>query len=520
MTNDFSLQIKTLHELRDQLSTLKNRIIDHEMESIRAQLKAVESIKHTRPQVRDLITELSRYTGDEIIEFSEHISNAPLFHPLYESLLEEKAEAKDEADFFQTKKIELEEDLDLMGSSPYPSENQCLLLMKEMITKQSETVEKAISHCDIACMYQILSEEERTQLPPNLLKIAFKSQEERFRDDLEMINESVYAQDLQTGRYDEVVQEFLNLEDFLQRLKIALEESVQQKQASTSLNSLIKELEEVLSDTPPAGPGLDDIFENPEMDFLVNQFFDSFSDEMDDYEEQWEPIMEEELKFPIESTVVITQKNWLSPYDFKAPADARGRIKGGFKNVNIGEDFYEVELDSITLQQLPVKYLQNVCEDGEETFAYHLIPGVALKASEARDTQIAAHRTHKELFNRYFWGDIKRDEDAKNIYNILMSNPDARDIDNWHQHFKQSVSFPFDAIIEGITHSDLPSNAPVKVLGISDLNTEEEESELMAAIEIDSLQISYPFIDLLPKDESSEAGKTLLLYRDWADLLG
>ena len=519
ISSDFSIQIKTLHELRDQLSSFKNRIIDHEMESIRAQLKAVESIKQTRPKVRDLITELSLYTGDEVIEFSEHISNAPLFHPLYESLLEEKAEAKDEADFFQTKRIELKEDLNLMVSSPYPSEKQCLLLMKEIISKQSETVEKAISHCDIACMYQILSEEEKAQLPPNLLKIAFKSQEERFRDDLEMINESIYAQDLQTGRYDEVVQEFLNLEDFLQRLKTALEESVQQQQTSTSLNGLIKELEEVLSDVAPSTPGLDDIFENPEMDFLVNQFFDSFTDEADDYEEQWSPIAEKELKFPVESIVAITQKNWLPLHDFKAPEDARGRVKGGFKNAHTGENFYEVELDSITLQQLPIKYIQYICEDGEETFAYHLISGEALKKSVARDTQLAAHRTHKELFNRYFWGDIQKDEDAKNIYNILMAKPDARDIDNWHQHFKQSAFFPFDAIIEGIAHSELPSNAPVQVLGIADLSTE-EESELMAIIEIDNLQISYPLIDLLPKDENSKAGKAQLLYRDWADLLG
>ncbi|MCB9265098.1 MAG: hypothetical protein H6558_08750 [Lewinellaceae bacterium] len=106
-------------------------------------------------------------------------------------------------------------------------------------------------------------------------------------------------------------------------------------------------------------------------------------------------------------------------------------------------------LDSHTLEKLPRRFIKFTCEEEYGTFSRFEFEESDLETAEPRDTLEEAIVTQRQLFHRYFWGNIKEDEQAARIYEIMLRAPAEDDISNWATYFSNDVAYPFAAVVEG-----------------------------------------------------------------------
>ena len=222
-------------------------------------------------------------------------------------------------------------------------------------------------------------------------------------------------------------------------------------------------------------------------------------------------------KFKIGSLVSI--KSALDPQSRVLPELTakgwRGRVE---QAISYGEDnFYLISLDSITLNKLPEKYLEEIVEDAEQDNPFLFeIPESALKAVEAKDTEAEALSIQRRVYHTYFWGNIKKDTQAKRMFQILTRDAAEDDIGNWLYHFEHNATFPIPAEVEGLLLDEIAPGTPVQVLGIEGVGPKEHLG-LIASIQKGKAILSYPLRELLPIDEDAPAQFPLGDYRYWAD---
>ena len=487
--------------LKKTISELEDKISKHQQTSIATQLEAVDAVLKLRPVIQDLLLQAKSFADQNILEFGEQAANAPLFHPLYEELLLEKQNARDEATFYKQQQAYLLEELQSYQASPFPEENNILRLLYRSYTNKTAEVEAAYDRHDINALYSKLNEEQKEGIDIKALYLGIRAQVERLSDSLQILQESplaILALNDKVGHYEA---EFLALAQLMGQVKEVLEESVAKQATSDKLLQLIEAIEaetDQLFSPSPGMPGRD----GDDSAYFFQEFY-----EMSNQGQVWHST--DDGRFKKGATVKISSDYPDGrAFGFSDTSGWQGRILQAYTD---GENYiYELMLDSITINSLPIEFIEAKCVNFDDSFAIHTFEEEDLTLVDARDNQEEAYRIYKQFFNQFFWGDIEQDPDAKRMHQILNTLPNATDLENWEAYLKNHISFPFKAILVGFSGDTL-----VEVLGLGE--TDEEGEGLMVNIKDQTQTSSVALIELQPHQEDTETGKVLLAYRYWAD---
>ena len=103
------------------------------------------------------------------------------------------------------------------------------------------------------------------------------------------------------------------------------------------------------------------------------------------------------------------------------------------------DDVVGIRWDSITLKQLPLEYITKSEEEGLDWTEIYLRPD-EIESASPRDTKAQADETAEAMESKYSW---LGDDEGRRIHQVIAEAED--EIQAWHQHLKDVLTFPFEA---------------------------------------------------------------------------
>lgn len=526
-------EVETLLEkagaARQQLNATRRQILDAQLRASHDMLEHIEAINQLRKDIREMLEHLEGFDPEEM-ESVQYLGNqlamAPLFHPQFEELLARRDNAAGNGRSFEE---ELREQvlsrLDEFAFFPGSKENAAREAAIRGLTSADQLAwsEELPTLTRLLLSQSPIRQMKTEKAAALLIQLRSGLQEylKRVRREEKNLKNSTFGRHAFGAGPDEGMEDFQSLRELLERMKEAFADSIRLKGPSPLLKKLIEEYE------------LEEEEEEEYQDELLDAFLDDMFDESeglmfsedfgpddgffwdDEEEEEWV-----ELKNPrhlIGSSVQTVADQTLG----QGFSDVRikgwqGRVEEALTNGQ--ENVYVVALDSITLRQLPERFIQYTCEEEYGSFSRFEFYEADLAPAEPRDTIEDAVITQRQLFHRYFWGDIKEDEQAARIFDIMLQAPAEEDIDNWLAYFNSEVEYPFSAVVEGLVLQHIEPGTEVEVLGVEGVD-EENEFGLVASIKKGRAILSYPLMELMPVNDNDPKAEPLLDYRYWADLM-
>ncbi|MCB0595801.1 MAG: hypothetical protein H6557_25560 [Lewinellaceae bacterium] len=516
-------------ETRQQLGATRRQILDAQLQASHEMLEHIEAINQFRQEIREMLVQLEGFDPDDleaIRSMGEQLATAPLFHPQFEELLARKANAANNGRSFDEQLREQVLDrLDEFSFFPGEKEN----------TAHNAAVKNLIHADKLAKTWELptlsrllLSQDPAARLDAEAALSLFSKLKEglqeyltRIRREDKSLRNSTFGRHAFSTEPDEGLDDFQGLRELLEKMRDAFADSIQRKGPSPLLESLIEEY------------GLDEDDEEEYEDELLSAFLDDMLDESEglmfsedfgpdiepffdeDDDEEWMEV--ENPRFPVGSSVRVTADKGLSPgFSDINIKGWQGRVEDALTNGQ--EVVYIVALDSPTLQELPERFIEYTCEEEYGSFSRYEFDEEDLEPAAPRDTEEEAFTTQRQLFHRFFWGDIQDDEQAARMYRIMLASPASEDIDNWIAYFHNEVEYPFPAVVEGLALQHIEPGTEIEVLGVEGID-EEEGFGLVASIKKGRAILSYPLMELMPVNEHDPKGQPLLDYRYWADLM-
>ena len=528
--------LEQAHQEERQLQAWRQQIFDYQLEAERAFVAHVSKLWQLREDIVELVNHLEQQdfldeeTMEDMIYISEELTSAPLFHPHYEKMLQDRAGAAQQNG--QTMEHDMAKRIkDRLDSfSDYPTEEEieagkaALQALSQLgINRPGMDIEMALQGIVLPATALLDAALEKLGQQKALALLqqqtqGLKAYLARIEKESQLLTTSDATRAALENRPPDDHHDMADLQATLDKLKAALEDTLHLRAPSPLLNELAEAFEEEDEDEEFRSRQVDaflhDMLDESEGLFFGGGFDDEPFFPADD-DDLWDEV--EDPLFPLGSTVQITADFWPSK-DFPELNlnGLQGRVEAAFTD---GETtFYNVELDSPSMLNLPEHYIRALCEDQYGNFSDYELEEDQLKAAKAQDTEDEATATMRGLFHQYFWGDIKDNAAAVRIFDIMMRAPAADDLDNWAAYFAQEVQFPFDAQVEGLIFHNIEPGTRVEVLGIEGKDPEDSFG-LIASIRKGRAILSHPLCELMPLYDEDPKAQPLADYRLWADLM-
>lgn len=214
-------------------------------------------------------------------------------------------------------------------------------------------------------------------------------------------------------------------------------------------------------------------------------------------------------KFPIGSSVRI-KTNKKNPFNKRVSMkDWEGRIifahREGEKTV------YEVEMDSVTINNMPFTLIQTVVQDYEDDFLNYELYEHQLEAAKPRDTENKTLAAFRKWHHRFAWSSLDKAE-AQKMQRILLAHPEKTDGDNWGIYLEKEMDFPFNAKTLG--QVGVEKGFALKVLGVKAYHEDYGHIMTLAPNRKRGL-IDYPLIDIAPIARKGKNAEILKYYQIW-----
>ena len=515
--------------MRQQLNATRQQILNAQIQASHQMLEHIESINLLRQDIKEMLGQLEGFEPEDleaVRHMGEQLAMAPLFHPQFEELLARKANAASNGHSFEGQLREQVIDrLNEFSFFPGDKENAA-----------HDAALKGLIHADKLAKTEELPALLRVFLSQNptgslseeaALSLFHKLQEglqeylKRLRREDKSLKNSSFGRHAFSTEPDEGMEDFQSLRELLTKMREAFADSIQRKGPSPLLENLIAEY------------GLDEEDEDEYEDELLSAFLEDMLDESEglmfsedfgpgleafsDEEEEEDWVEVDSPRFPVGSSVeVIADKTLGQGFSDISINGWQGRVEEALTN---GEEVvYVVALDSATLRQLPKRFIEFTCEEEYGAFSRYEFEEEDLALAQPRDTEEEARIAQRQLFHRYFWGNIDEDEQAARIYNVMLKSPASEDIDNWVAYFHNEVEYPFHAVVEGLVLQHIEPGTEIEVLGLEGID-EEDGFGLVASIKKGRAILSYPLMELMPVNDHDPKAQPLLDYRYWADLM-
>ncbi|MCB0547401.1 MAG: hypothetical protein KDD19_07405 [Phaeodactylibacter sp.] len=509
-----------------QLNATRKHILETQLQASHQLLEHIEAINQLRQDINKMLGQLEGFEPEDleaVQNMGYQLATAPLFHPQFEELLARKANAGNNGRSFEEQLREQVLDrLDEFSFFPGENENAARKAALSSLASADKLV-KAEELPPLARMalsqkaFQTMEPDDALHLL-SLLQDGLKEYLNRIRREEKSLKNSTFGRHAFGTESDEGVEDFQSLRELLEKLKEAFADSIQRKGPSPLLGTLIEEYgleEDDEAEDELLSAFLEDMLDESEGLMFSEDFDPDFSPFFEEDEEDWAEV--ENPQFPIGTSVeVIADKTLGEGFTDISIKGWQGRVEEALTN---GEEIvYVVALDSITLKELPQRFIEFTCEEEYGTFSRYEFDEADLAPAQPRDTEEDAIILQRQLFHRYFWGDIEEDQQAARIYRIMLQSPAADDIDNWATYFGSEVDYPFPAVVEGLVLQHIEPGTEVEVLGVESID-QEDGFGLVASIKKGRAILSYPLMELMPVNDNDPKAQPLLDYRYWADLM-
>lgn len=307
--------------------------------------------------------------------------------------------------------------------------------------------------------------------------------------------------DAEAAQLDELLKHMTTLRD-------ALKDTWEQKKLSNSLLSLISG-----GGDPFGGANPFDFFdeEDDDGDIDFGDFFGGsdmgfdFDSMMDDF--GGEPI--KNPKFKDGQTVEVVGK---ATANIGAGYPMRGWTGVVTDSYMGGEtEYYEVEFDTDTLQEMPEEYI-NGCIEEEEMFGVFALKKEHLKKIKKKYDleEIRAYRTRMQT-QITFGHHSKEIQDI--ITEVLVSDTQEEELENWEVYLQNKIKLPFDAKTRGNVEG-VRKGTKAKVVS---LVMAHPMYGLVMMCLIGGNQTPHPLLDLTVSKKADKAKEVILdAYEAWA----
>ncbi len=242
---------------------------------------------------------------------------------------------------------------------------------------------------------------------------------------------------------------------------------------------------------------------------LANMFGDSDDDDDDDF---WgfgdEDEAIEHAKFKEGTSVKIAKR----VYDPESGIDLSGFI-GRIEGVFLGDDLevmYEIELDSLSVNKLPLIYVKEMVHE-EEDFQNFEVAETDLKKCQARDSKEDTFGAYRILLHQYLWYYLDK-ATQKRLQTILLQHPELMDYENWEIFLKKQFKFPLNVQSRGLI--DFRKGEKLKMTRLAGLN---EQVGLIADVKYRNRPGNYPLFDLVSVGKDKKLKQLFDDYLAWAE---
>ncbi|MBN1975339.1 MAG: hypothetical protein JW787_17000 [Sedimentisphaerales bacterium] len=152
--------------------------------------------------------------------------------------------------------------------------------------------------------------------------------------------------------------------------------------------------------------------------------------------------------------------------------------------------------DSITLMQLPPKYIKISEEEGLD-WAKMYISLDEIEQTSPRDSKAQAEEIAEKMEGKFQW--IGGDEEDKRIFNVIADVDD--ELEAWDDYLRRVLKFPFEAkVSEYQERGLLKSSDIVQVQGI---NEADDLHGILVDVQYGRKRLVFPLCDLNVRDKKS-----------------
>jgi len=195
-------------------------------------------------------------------------------------------------------------------------------------------------------------------------------------------------------------------------------------------------------------------------------------------------------------------------------SDWQGRVveidKKADHNGNI---MVTIEWDSLTLEQIPVKFFQQSVVEGLDWKTMDLYESDLAKTS-ARDKKSDVKNTQDLLFEKYYWYSVG--EEGRRISDVLAGlNPkdEIKCFQAWDKYLEKELSFPIQAVVaESADDWIIKCGDKVQIKSLSEIV---DTYGIIAAVRLNGKSFEYPLCDLEALDKKTKDHQLIQDYCVW-----
>lgn len=194
-------------------------------------------------------------------------------------------------------------------------------------------------------------------------------------------------------------------------------------------------------------------------------------------------------------------------------SDWQGRVIEIDNDADKDNILITIEWDSLTLEQLPSKFIQQSEIDGLDWKSMILYES-DLEKTLPRDKKENVKKVQDKLSDKYYWASFG-DEGIRisNILGNVKRNNEMKCLEMWDKHLDENLSFPIHAIVDESEDNWLIKSGDV--LTIKSLSNIVDMYGIIAKVKLDRKTYEYPLCNLEVKDEKSLDYQLINDYRIW-----
>ena len=216
------------------------------------------------------------------------------------------------------------------------------------------------------------------------------------------------------------------------------------------------------------------------------------------------------MKFKIGQTVKV-KNGVLCPDDSEFDLSGwTGRI---IDLVEDEEPTIGIEFDSITLKDMPEKYVKKSEQEGLDWSRIYLDVN-DVERTESRDTEKDAKNARKEINKRFEWIGIGSEgELIQSVINSAESYKEWDALKAWKKYLEKNLQFPFVTFIhETWGRGPLNEGDILKVFGIELVD---DHYGIIVACRKERKRYDFPLVDLKVTEKKSINSNIIEAYRTW-----
>jgi len=190
-----------------------------------------------------------------------------------------------------------------------------------------------------------------------------------------------------------------------------------------------------------------------------------------------------------------------------------GGWHGQVLEIDYHDELVLIELDSITLSEIPDEYFTKCEIDGLDWERIYLNLG-EIELSRKRDTQESLVAVRNRIKENHYWDEL---EASGKIISEALKGIDPEDhlkaFKTWEKYLRERIAFPFDGTIsDDQDRSPLHQGDKIKVKKITGYDDPEG---VIVKIEHGRKGNNCPLSDIEALDKESPNNQFLNAYRDW-----